>query len=140
VHRTTITARFNELDAYGHVNHAVYLTYLETARIEALAEVGIALEHLRRDGVHLVVVDLHVRYRHPARFGDVLTVDTGVTEVRAASSWWRQHIACDGRAIAAAELRGAFTDVDGRPGRVPDNVVAALHELCSGPVREGAGL
>ena len=34
-HETTIAVRFSELDPYGHVNHAVYLTYFEQARCEA---------------------------------------------------------------------------------------------------------
>lgn len=31
-YRTTIPIRFSDMDAYGHVNNAVYLTYFEIAR------------------------------------------------------------------------------------------------------------
>ncbi len=36
MHSTELKVRFSELDPYGHVNHAVYLNYLEIGRIEAL--------------------------------------------------------------------------------------------------------
>ena len=34
---TPIELRFSDLDAYGHVNSAIYLTYLETARVKLFA-------------------------------------------------------------------------------------------------------
>ena len=33
-HRTTIRVRFYELDPYNHVNHSVYVSYFESARVE----------------------------------------------------------------------------------------------------------
>ena len=39
-HRTTIRVRFYELDPYNHVNHSVYVSYFESARVELLAEAG----------------------------------------------------------------------------------------------------
>ncbi len=35
---TEIEVRFSDFDAYGHVNNAVYCTYLETARLKFLKE------------------------------------------------------------------------------------------------------
>jgi acyl-CoA thioester hydrolase len=55
---TTVPVRFRDRDAVGHVNNAVYATYLEQARIEYLGEVvdadvagagGFALVHLQID-------------------------------------------------------------------------------------------
>src|SRR6201994_3088515 len=37
--RTTIQVRFSDLDYYGHVNNATYLTYFETARVDYWREV-----------------------------------------------------------------------------------------------------
>lgn len=129
MHTTDVKVRFNELDTYGHVNHAIYLTYFETARIEALASIGCGLDRLQSDGFHLVVVDVHVRYARPATLGHVLTVETEVTEMGTASSRWRQRINRDGDLIASLELRGAFTNRDGRPHRIPDEYLEALGPL-----------
>lgn len=129
MHTTEIRVRFSELDAYGHVNHAVYITYFETARIEALAAVGLGLDRLQREGFHLVVVELQVQYARSAAFGDLLTVETEIREVRPASSRWWQRITHNGEVVAALTLRGAFTDSSGRPCRVPADIVAALAPL-----------
>ena len=54
-HRTTIAVRFAELDPYRHVNHAVYLTYFEVARTEALASVDLGLDDVAVAGYQFVV-------------------------------------------------------------------------------------
>jgi len=130
-HRLPVKVRFNELDPYNHVNHAVYVTYLETARTEALAEVGLALEDLLADGHQIVVMDLQVRYRQPAGASEALTVESWVSEVRGASSIWRQRIVRTGadgadEELVTAQVRGGFTDVTGRPRRLPAEVAAKL--------------
>jgi acyl-CoA thioester hydrolase len=38
MYSTPIELRFSDLDAYGHVNSAVYFTYLETARVKLFKE------------------------------------------------------------------------------------------------------
>lgn len=129
MHTTQVKVRFNELDTYGHVNHAIYLTYFETARIEALASIDCGLDRLQADGFHLIVIDVHIRYVRPATLGHVLTVETEVTQVGTASARWRQRITRDGQPIASLELRGAFTDATGRPHRIPDEYRDALGPL-----------
>ncbi len=131
MHTTEVKVRFSELDPYGHVNHAVYLTYLETARIEALASIGYDLATLRGAGLHLIVVELSVRYHLPAGLGDVLRIETAVAERRPASSRWRQCIRRGDDLLASAELRGAITGLDGRARRAPDGFRDALAPLCA---------
>lgn len=126
---TEVAIRFADLDLYGHVNHAVYLTYLETARTDLLDEVGFGIDRLKQRGVHLVVVDVSVRFVRPAVFGDRLRIETEVVEVRRASSRWRQRIAVDGATIVEATLRAACTDETGRPVAAPPDLVTALSHL-----------
>jgi acyl-CoA thioester hydrolase len=38
---TPIKIRFRDLDAFGHVNNAVYFTYMEMARVEYFAQLGL---------------------------------------------------------------------------------------------------
>lgn len=132
MHTTHLTVRFHELDAYGHVNHATYLNYFEAARIEALEAIGCGLDRLQAAGFHLIVTEVHVRYLGSATLGQVLTVETEVTDVGSASARWRQQITHDGRPIASLELRGAFTDREGRPCRIPDEYLQALAPLRAG--------
>mgnify|MGYP001822510053 FL=1 len=133
-HRTTIHVRFAELDPYAHVNHAVYVTYFEVARTEALAEVGLGLDHLARQGFQFVVTDLSVRYRRAAGAGDTLTIETGVVKVSRASSVWRQRITrpvAEGEPelLVEAELKIGVTDRRGRPAKPPAWIFEALAPL-----------
>jgi acyl-CoA thioester hydrolase len=82
---TDITVRFNETDAQGIVHNAVYLVWLEIARIAYLARVpggyrGLVAEH----GVDVTTTDATVRYRAPARFDDELRIWARVTDLRGA--------------------------------------------------------
>jgi acyl-CoA thioester hydrolase len=96
MHTTEVKVRFSELDPYGHVNHAIYLTYLETARVDALDSLGLSLERLRSEGFHLIVVEVAVRFHAPARHGDVLAVDDVSVDIERAESTMREGLAIDG--------------------------------------------
>jgi acyl-CoA thioester hydrolase len=123
---TELKVRFHELDPNGHVNHSVYLGYLETARIELLEQLGFTPSTLADRGVHLVIVEVRLRFRRPALAGDRLRIETEVAELRRASSWWQQRILRDGEVLAEAEVRSSATDREGRPTRPPEDLLDAL--------------
>ena len=74
----SVQVRFYELDPYDHVNHAVYFSYFETARIEALSSVGYDLTRLKEEGFHLVVTDVRARFHRPAVYGETLEITVGL--------------------------------------------------------------
>jgi acyl-CoA thioester hydrolase len=126
VGRTQLRVRFHELDPNGHVNHGVYANYLETARIELLESLGFGPAVMAERGVHMVVVELRLRFRRPAGAGDELTVETRISQVGRASSWWSQRILRGDEVVADADVRSAATDATGRPCRPPADLIAAL--------------
>src|SRR5919201_5315743 len=83
-----VKVRHYEVDEYGHVNHATYVHYLETARIEALEEIGLGLKEMRRQGYLIVAADLAVKYHAPAYSGETLEITTHVHDLRGARSTW----------------------------------------------------
>ncbi len=136
-HRTTLDVRFNEIDPYGHVNHAVYVTYFEVGRTDALASCEIPLEVMAERGYQLVVTRLEVRFRRPATAGDRLLVETELADLRRASGTWRQRIVrpvggggCgDEEVLVTADVTAAVTDATGHPTRPPDWLFPALERL-----------
>lgn len=128
-HTATIRVRFAELDPYGHVNHAVYVTYCEVARVEALEAAGIDLHQLQRDGWQLVVSEIALRYRRAAVGGDTLSVASSLSDIGAASARWRQVISRGGEVVVDADIRTALTDLAGRPRRLPPEIRAQLERL-----------
>ena len=136
--RQRLRVRYYEVDEYGHVNHANYVHYLETARIEALETIGLSLQEMRRRGVMAVAVDLCVKYLSPAGFGDTLEIVTHVSEIRGARTRWIQEIreASSGRLVATAVVTGAFLTTAGRPLRAPEEFRERLSVLHV-PARDG---
>ncbi|MCP4296195.1 MAG: acyl-CoA thioesterase [Proteobacteria bacterium] len=67
-----IEVRFADLDAYGHVNNAVYLTYLETARVRSFDQNFVDFLH---KGLHFVVARAECEYKKPILLNDKLIVE-----------------------------------------------------------------
>jgi acyl-CoA thioester hydrolase len=133
--RCRLKVRHYEVDGYGHVNHAVYVHYLETARVEALEALGLSLEEMRRQGYLIVAAELRLGYHATARAGETLEVVTWIREVRGARSVWVQEIreAVSQRLLVTAEVVGALTTEDGRPVRLPAPFVEKLSRLGVAP-------
>jgi acyl-CoA thioester hydrolase len=69
-----LQARFRDLDALGHVNNAVYLTYFESARLEYYTE----LTGLRLEQVDIILAEMTVSYHAPAMYNDWLAIGVRV--------------------------------------------------------------
>jgi acyl-CoA thioester hydrolase len=69
---TEIEVRFADLDAYGHVNNAVYFTYLETARVKLFSR---RFAELMASGLLFLVAEASCRYRLPVELNDRMLID-----------------------------------------------------------------
>jgi acyl-CoA thioester hydrolase len=126
VHSTSVKVRFYELDPYNHVNHTNYFAYFETARIEYLDEMGWGLEMIKEQGSQFVVVEISARFLAAARYGQELTIHTWVEDAGRVKSTWRQVMMRDDEEVARVLITAAFTDIDGRPRRLPPEFVAQM--------------
>ncbi|MCY0898393.1 MAG: thioesterase family protein [Firmicutes bacterium] len=72
MHRIQLRVRFGETDMAGHVNNAVYLSYLEEARIRFLEEVLGVTE------LPFILASAKLDFLRQVFFRDALTVTTGV--------------------------------------------------------------
>jgi len=77
-----IEVRFRDLDALGHVNNAVYLTYLESARMAFWIQV-MKREGLK--GMDMILARVEVDYRSPVSFGEFLDVGVRCASIRRSS-------------------------------------------------------
>jgi acyl-CoA thioester hydrolase len=128
-HVTTITVRFADLDPYDHVNHARYLTYFESARIEMLDEIGYGMDVMKRDGFQIVLVELTAGFHTPATLHDRLAITTTVGELKRSTTHWTQHARKDETLVASLAVKAAFTDARGRPIRAPEGFAEAAHRF-----------
>jgi acyl-CoA thioester hydrolase len=83
---------YEDTDAGGIVYHANWLRYFERARTDWLRELGATHRRLAADdGVQLVVRDLAIDYRLPARLDDELRIEVQVIGLRPARLRLRQQ-------------------------------------------------
>jgi acyl-CoA thioester hydrolase len=129
VHTSSVRVRFYELDPYDHVNHTNYFSYFETARIDFLTEMGWGLDVLKSQGWQLVVVELHARFFAAARFGEELTIHTWIEEVGRVKSTWKQVMLRGEEEVARLTVSAAFTDLAGKPRRIPEGFARHLATL-----------
>ena len=138
IFESTVDVRSYELDSFGHVNHAVYLNYLEYARFRALAEGGFPYGELMSRGWGVYVVRVEVDYLREALLGQRLRVRTWVAGYTRSSALLAQEVVLDENpsvVLARAQIRAVWVGPDRRPLRVPEEVRAALggpHEGAEG--------
>ncbi|OFZ19883.1 MAG: hypothetical protein A2X94_14580 [Bdellovibrionales bacterium GWB1_55_8] len=119
-HTCSINVRGYELDSFGHVNHAVYLNYLEHARWQLLNEGGITLAHLAEWKRWPVIAQIEANYLKPAFMGEELVVETAPLDTSRASFTLLQTIVRDGVPIFRAKIRAVTVNEKGRPAEMPE--------------------
>ena len=83
------SVRFRDVDAIGHVNNAVYFTYMEQARTEYWMQL-FGLDNLNR--ISFIVAHAECDFKVPAHFGDELEVSLRTSSVGNTSFVWDYEI------------------------------------------------
>jgi len=109
---------FRDLDGLGHVNNAVYLSYVESARLAYMQEV---LGPLELDELG-IVADVKISFRSPAHLGERLEVRHRVSRVGETSLTFDFEVrGGDGRLVAeGTTVHVAFDYGVRRPVPVPE--------------------
>jgi acyl-CoA thioester hydrolase len=98
--------RFRDLDGMGHVNNAVFLTYMESARIAFLASLGAG----SNPQGSLILARTEVDFRSPVAFGEPVEVGVRASRLGAKSFELEYEVRADGR--LAAEGRSVLVGYD----------------------------
>lgn len=115
-----LRVRFCETDLMGIVHHGSYLLYFEAGRVEWLRRRGVTYADWASRGVHLPVVEAHVSYKAPARFDDLLDVETRLTELRTVSLKFSYTIRREGTLICEGMTRLGCIDDKHALLRIPE--------------------
>jgi len=120
---------YEDTDHGGVVYHANYLKYLERARTEFLRTLGLELDAVDEQyGVLFALTEAQVKFRKPARFNDLLVVESSLTALSGARMSFVQHIyRLEPRTLLIeAHIHLASMDRGGKVKRMPEPVSAAL--------------
>ncbi|WP_435097141.1 acyl-CoA thioesterase [Halorubrum sp. N11] len=115
---TEIDVRFRDIDAMGHVNNAVYATYLEQARTEYFRDVLDA----DLSALATVLASVSIDFRRPVELTDAaVAVEIGIDELGTSSVTMTHEICTGDEVVAEAEATLVSLDPDsGKPAPIPD--------------------
>ena len=129
MHKLSVRVYYEDTDFGGVVYYANYLKFIERGRTEALRDAGIDQVALKNDGLVFVVRRLTADYLSPARFDDVLTVNTRVSWMKRASLGMAQSITRGSEILFTADVTIACMNIEGRPARLPTELSRSFVDI-----------
>lgn len=127
-------------DHAGIMWHGTYLAWLEEARVEALARVGLPYSALSERGLALPVVSLAIDYRQPLLHGQFVQLWSELLPPQRLKLLWRSRfLGAGGRLAAQATVELVLVDLSAGPGRgrvlrrPPEDLERAIAALVAGP-------
>jgi acyl-CoA thioester hydrolase len=122
--RGTYRVIYGDTDQMGVVYYANYLVFFERGRCDFMRARSFDYAQLERDGAFLPVVDADVKYLKPARFDDLLTIETTLEDLGRSSLRFGYRVLRGDELLCTGRTRHACVNRDGRPVRLPAAVVA----------------
>jgi acyl-CoA thioester hydrolase len=123
-----IPVAWGEMDAYGHVNNAVYFRYFESARIAYFRQLELK-QFMDQSGVGPILASIQCRFKLPLTFPDTLSVGASVIELGEDRFTMHHRIVSHRHNRVAAEGDGVVVTYDyqlGKKAPLPVEVRAAI--------------
>lgn len=115
ISRVEHRVNFYDTDAMAVVHHSNYIRWFEIGRVEFLRMLGITLNDMMEDGYVFPITDVKCKYLHPAKFDDVLVIETkptALTKVKMAFDY-RIYLASDPETIMVeGHTQNVFTSME----------------------------
>ena len=127
-HISEFRVRYSETDQMGVVYHAEYLVWCEVGRTDFIRALGLPYSELERQGTALAVAEANIRYHAPARYDDLVRVETRLVDVRSRAITFDYLIrnADTGERLASARTLLVSLNPDGKPVPIPADVRALM--------------
>ena len=117
----TVKVYYEDTDAGGVVYYANYLKYLERARTEALASIGLTnLQIKQKFGALIIVKSCNIEYKKSAHLEDELKIRSFIKSITKTSFFMNQFITKNQEPIVDAQVHLVFINEKNKPVKVPD--------------------
>ena len=122
--------RYAHTDHFGVVYYARYLDWLEAGRTEILRQNGVCYKDCEDQGFFAPVVKLEIEYKAPARYDDIIVVDTKIEQIGTSSVHFTYSIynKKTNQLLANAKTINVFIKKDGTKIDVPAEIRKILDE------------
>ncbi len=123
--------RYSETDQMGVVYHGNYAQYFEMGRVEWLRQLGTSYKEMEENGIMLPVISLHVDFKKPAKYDDLITVRTILKKMPAVRIEFDFEIRNQaGDILVTANTVLVFMDMEKkRPVKCPDYLLEKIATL-----------
>ena len=117
---------YGDCDSMAIVYYSNYLRLFEIGRTELLREQGLTYREVEDKGFFLPTTEAYVKYSKPARYDDLLTIETVIGFVKRASSRFDYTIYREEDIIVQGYTIHACLDRNDRIVRFPDFLLTIL--------------
>ena len=127
-----IKVYYEDTDAGGVVYYANYLKFLERARSEAIADIGLSNQKIKKDfGLLIIVKSCNIDFKKSAYLEDLLKIKSSITSFSKTSLSMKQIISKGDYIIVNAKVHLVFINEKGKPNRIPDEIITKLQPYLS---------
>lgn len=120
LHQFDLRVYYEDTDAGGIVYHANYLKFAERARTEFLHQLGLSNSQMLKQDIAFVVSKIEIDYKKPAMLEEILSVETSIEKMGAATFVLRQNVMRQRELIAGLKVCVAVVSMSQkRPVRLP---------------------
>ncbi len=128
-HTYPIQVRFRDIDAMNHVNNAVYITYLEAARINYIRQIAYQYQDFPLKEVGMILAEVTCTFKRPILYGQEVLIGTRVARMGTSSYRLESRIEADGMLSALGNVVVVHYDyVAGRSVPIPDQIRTRIAE------------
>lgn len=130
IFRHTYRVVYADCTLGNHIYYSRYLDILEVSRGEFFRHLGVPLLQLQAQDTLFPVVECHLRYKAPARYDDILTIELSIALAQGARLNFGFRILEEEKVlILEGETFHVCTGLNEKPKRIPEELVAKLNNF-----------
>jgi acyl-CoA thioester hydrolase len=121
---TKIRVIYADTDAMGIVYHTNYIKWFEIGRAELLRQLGMPYAQIELSGYHLPLTEVSCHYLYPARYDQIVVIETEIVYLKRASVKFNYVIRDDKqeRVLVEGESVHACVNSQGKVVRIPPDI------------------
>ena len=128
---TKVRVIYADTDAMGIVYHTNYIKWFEVGRNELMRQLGVAYTELEKLGLNMPLTKVSCHYLLPAKYDQLLTVETKFDYIKRASIRFNSHIWDEeGKTLLVEGYTiHACTNMEGKIRRIPQVLLDLINKF-----------
>lgn len=119
---------YYETDKMGRVYHSNFLNWMEEARTEYMREKGHNYKKMEEDGIIMPISEIKINYFSAVEYDDLVNIEIWIEELSRVKVRFMYEFSNSETGIkyASAESTNIFANKEGRPSRIPKEMMDAF--------------